>query len=38
VKLEFLKPPRDGAYRECSIQNVSWDKIPIGGCKWYDCT
>lgn len=37
VKVQFNKPPYNGAFHECTIGGFDWDQVPRGGYKWYPC-
>jgi hypothetical protein len=35
IKVQFNKPPYNGAYHEMTITGFDWGKVPNGGYKWY---
>lgn len=37
VKVQFQRPPYNGAYHQCTINGFDWDHVPNGGYKWYPC-
>lgn len=36
-KVQFNKPPYNGAFFKCAISGFNWDDVPKGGYKWYSC-
>lgn len=37
IKVQFLKPPYNGASFQCTTDTFSWDDIHAGQQKWYLC-
>jgi hypothetical protein len=37
IKVQFSKPPYNGAYYECTISGLDWDQVPKGGLTWFAC-
>jgi hypothetical protein len=37
VKVQFQKPPYNGAYHQCTIEGFDWNDVPRGGYKYYPC-
>jgi hypothetical protein len=36
-KVQFNKPPYNGANYQCTISGFTWNDVPKGGYKWYSC-
>ena len=36
-KVQFNKPPYNGAYYECTISGLGWNQVLKGGLKWFVC-
>jgi hypothetical protein len=37
IKIQFNKPPYNGAFFECTISGFDWKQVPNGGYKRYPC-
>jgi len=37
VKVQFNKPPYNGAFFQCTISGFDWKQVPNGGYKRYPC-
>lgn len=37
VKIQFNKPPYNGAFFQCTINGFNWKDVPNGGYKRYPC-